>query len=99
MILIVLGFANAFYLLGVNQMAFDGIPVGKHPEYSTPKGSIMFIFKLVVYLDPGIDSFEASATSPKRMSMKNWLWIFWTFGVFIMIVHLLNMLIGMMGFI
>lgn len=29
--------------------------------------------------------------------MEFWLWMFWIVGVFVMIIHLLNMLIGMMG--
>ena len=97
MTIVVFGFANAFYLLGVNQMAFDGIKVGMHPEYSTPKGSLIYIFKLVTYLDAGLDFFYLSATTPYRNTMSQFLWFFWTTGVFFTIVHLLNMLIGMMG--
>ena len=78
-------------------MKTDGIPVGKHPVYSTIRGSIIFCFKLVVYLDPGLDNFDRSATYPPRNTMNFWLWILWTVGVFVMIIHLFNMLIGMMG--
>lgn len=58
---IVGGFSQAFHILGQNQMAFDGIPVGKHPIYTTFKGAIIFIFKLVFFLDPGLDFFDGSA--------------------------------------
>lgn len=78
-------------------MANDGIPVGSHPVYSTIKGSIIYIFKLVAFLDPGLDNFSRSARIPPQNSMYFYLWLFWIVGVFVMIIHLLNMLIGMMG--
>jgi len=78
-------------------MANDGIPIGEHPGYSTIRGSIIFIFKLVVYLEPGLEFFTESVTIPPRNTMNGYLWMFWGVGVFVMIIHLFNMLIGMMG--
>ena len=83
-------FANAFYLLGRNQLIFDKeIKTEDRPEYSSVWGSLSTVFKLCLGEVQFSVGFQKSQAVP--------LWIVFVMASFVLVTHMLNMLIGIMG--
>ena len=89
------GFMNAYYLLGKNQLHFEKVPIGSHPLYSTIKGAFQYSFLLFGFTEAGLSNFTVSAD--KTNNMQVYLWVVFVLATFVLCLHLLNMLIGIMG--
>ena len=99
-LLYILMFASCFYFAGQNQIDFDGpVLVGtKQVEitqdtipYGTFTGSVWYITDLI------LGNFSRETYALGEGSQKNLLLAMFVIAAFIMLIHLLNMLIAIMG--
>ena len=86
------GFSTAYFLIGKNQAQFDGLKEEEYPPYYTLSGSLKFVYlQMIGELSIDNDYFNLGNKS------QNWIlypvFLFSTFGL---ILHLMNMLIGIM---
>lgn len=92
MVMIIFSFANAFYLIGKNQLQFDNIATGDRPLYTTMIGSLQYIYMLMLGEVGNTGMFEVGDASNSE-----YLWVLFLFGSFVIIIHLINMLVALMG--
>jgi hypothetical protein len=86
-------FANAFYLLGRNQIQFDEVSQDDVPSYATFSGAVFFIYQISLGEVYVIDSFTVG-NNPQQYYP---LWVIFILSTFTLLVHMLNMLIAIMG--
>ena len=86
-------FCIAFFLLGSNQLQFDNITEEEHDKipYATIHESLLFMWDVCLG-GGGSDSFEFGDASQKK-----YLKTLFISAQFILLIHLLNMLIAIMG--
>ena len=85
--------ANAFYLIGKNQVQFDIPTGGPYPQYHTVEGAFKYIY-LMALGELGVDdnNFAMGAASQGPV-----LWLLFLLAAFTLCIHLLNMLIAIMS--
>ena len=83
--------ASAFYLLGRNQMQFDGLMEDEFPAYSTLEGSIWVTWQLCLG-NPETDDFFIGDN--KQEYIIKGLFVITSISL---LIHMLNMLIAIMG--
>lgn len=90
----ILAFASAFYLVGRNQLQYDKIDKedGQEPLYSSFMGALEFNYYLCLGEFEFIDGFELG-----EASNYTFCWILFITASFQLMVHMMNMLIGIMG--
>ena len=94
MIVVLGAFANAFYLMGKNQVQFDEIESkDDYPIYYEIRGSIQYIYLLSL----GEIFADDANFSKGNKNQQTWLWILFILATFIIIVTMMNMLIAIMG--
>lgn len=94
-VVIVFAFAISFYLLGKNQVDFDDIE--DIPEYYTVIGSLWHMWTLCIG-NPNTDLYNIDAyLAGEEASTTPIILVFFIFGSFMILIHLLNMLIAIMG--
>ena len=94
-IIAIFGFSNAFFLIGQNQIYFTHIEIGNEPSYASQRGSFQYLFELTAFAGTEVDNFTPSADGSD--SQQPVLVILLLMASFLLCLHLLNMLIGMMG--
>ena len=90
MIIILFSFSNAFYLIARNQTAGQSQAVIDNIEYATFTGSFLHVYRLALG-DFNLDMYSEGNDNYLVLIM------FWTFASFLLLIHLLNMLIAIMG--
>lgn len=87
------GFSTAYYLIGKNQTQFDIAGTkDERPPYDTIAGSLEFVYlQMIGELSIDNDYFALGAKSQVYI-----LWAIFLFSTFVLILHLMNMLIGIM---
>jgi hypothetical protein len=93
MLVILAAFANAFYLIGRNQVIFDNIDEDDEPMYSKFSGAIQYIYLLCL----GEISADDANFSKGDQSQFYIGWILFIASTFIILVTMMNMLIAIMG--
>ena len=94
MVVVLGAFANAFYLMGKNQVQFDNIESpDDYPIYFTIRGSIQYIYLLSL----GEIFADDSNFSKGNKNQQTYLWILFILATFVIIVTMMNMLIAIMG--
>ena len=92
----IIGISSCFFLIGHNQIEFDNISefyMSKYGvPYSTTYGSLWFVFDNFVLGNTNTDPFLGG-----DMSQRWILFPLCIFSSFLMLIHLLNMLIAIMG--
>ena len=88
MLVIMFAFANSFYLIGRNQLEFEG----HEAEYADFGGAMKYIY-LTALGEFGIEDYEGKGEGKYR----GILWFLFILATFMLLVHLLNMLIAIMG--
>ena len=90
----ILAFANAFYLLGKNQIHFDEVDPGAYPPYHQLLGSIKYACLVSLgEFSPDAGLFDLGAAPSHSIP----LCIVFSLATFVLCIHLLNMLIAIMG--
>ena len=84
--------ANAFWLLGRNQVQFDRIKEDEEPLYTTVGGALKYIYMLCLG-EVGDTPFEIGETPHNKRS----LWIVYIVTTLTLLVHMMNMLIAIMS--
>jgi len=92
LVIAIFAFSNAFYLLGRNQIQFDEITEDEKPPYATLFGSFKYIYMLALGEVGGIDQYEIG--TPHHTIL---LWVLFIMTSFVLILHMLNMLVAIMG--
>ena len=89
----IFSFGLAFFLIGNNQVEFDDLSEDDidNIPYQTIPSSILFMWDVCVG-DGGSDSFELG-----KGTQEKFLKVLYVAAQFIMLIHLLNMLIAIMG--
>ena len=94
MIVVLAAFANAFYLMGKNQVQFDEIEdKDDYPIYYEIRGAFQYIYLLSlgeIFADD--DNF-----SKGNKQQQGYLWVLFILATFVIIVTMMNMLIAIMG--
>jgi len=93
MFFILAAFANAFYLIGRNQVIFDNIEEGDEPLYSVFSGTIQYIYLLCLG-EIGADDANFSKGDQSQFYIG---WALFILATFIILVTMMNMLIAIMG--
>lgn len=96
MLFILAAFANAFYLIGRNQVVFDNIEEGDEPLYAKFSGTIQYIY-LMCLGEIGADDENFSKGDPNHSVHFLFGWALFILATFIIIVTMMNMLIAIMG--
>ena len=90
----ILAFANAFYLLGKNQVQFDDIEPELYPPYHQLLGAIKYSCLVSLgEFSPDAALFDLGS----KPSHSGALGFIFTLATFVLCIHLLNMLIAIMG--
>lgn len=84
-------FAGCFYLLGQNQLHFDALKATDEIPYLTQSDSIWYIYMMI------LGNGETGSFDLGKASESTNLYIVFTFATFVLLIHLLNMLIAIMG--
>ena len=93
MVIAICAFANAFYLIGKNQVQFDEIQPDNYPSYHELIGSLQYIYLMSLGELGADDDFFAQG----KRSQELVLWLLFLLATFTLCIHLLNMLIAIMG--
>lgn len=94
----ILMFATAFYLIGKNQVQFDGLKVEEDPPYRDPFSAVKFTYLMLLgEVGDANDFGNGEETRASRSVHAVLLWLIFIVASFSMIVHLLNMLIAIMA--
>ena len=84
--------AQAFYILGLNQIEYDQIPLSERPRYADVLGSFQFAVFLCLGEVGDWPSFEAGTGAHSV-----WLWALFVISSFWLIINIMNVLIAIMG--
>ena len=91
MLICIFAFANSFYLIGLNQVEFDNVEEEDFPMYATFIGSFQHVYLLALG-EFDVEYYEAGDGNYTII-----LWIMFVLASFLLLIHLLNMLIAIMG--
>lgn len=94
MAIVIFAFANSFYMLGKNQVQFDGIAAGAEPEYATVAGSLRYMYLICLGELSADAGYFALGKNPTQEPALTFLFLLATFTI---IIHMMNMLIAIMG--
>lgn len=89
-ILIILAFANGFWVLSKNQIALSKDADPSELPYYTYRLSVLYVF-LTAVGEYGVDNYSLGVEE------ENYLWALFILTVFFLSIVLLNMLIAIMG--
>ena len=84
--------AQAFYILGRNQIEYDEIPLDDRPRYADLLGSFQFAVYLCLGEVGDWPSFQAGTGEHAE-----WLWALFVASSFWLIINIMNVLIAIMG--
>lgn len=93
--IVILAFANSFYLIGKNQAQFDDIEnVSDYPLYFKIEGALQYVYLISLGETGEGDDNYIKGNNPSSQII---LWVLFVLLTFTVCIHLLNMLIAIMG--
>lgn len=91
LIVCIFAYANSFYIIAKNQVEFDNLEEDGEPSYHTFVGALQHVY-LTALGEFGLDDYTLGDGSQEVV-----LWVLFISASFLLLIHLLNMLIAIMG--